>query len=449
MGSELLQIQIIDEQQLAWVRHVFEGHVVWGIRGPQGMPVVYSPSLGVGLVVTTGTFEQMSAGTLPECVMERLRPRLDRPREVAPDLPPNAFHLGVGLTTNCSLACCYCHAEADKPVVADEQVVMASIRHAFSAASKTERKVLSASFAVGGEPTLPWDLFKRTVLALKDSGLAREYGVASVHLSMTTNAFYGDEKRHFIGEHFNALTISCDGPPDLQDCQRPDRSGGPTHATVTDSIRYFLGIPGLRLSLRSTISNLGVDRQASIVRHFVSEFGPDISIAFEPMVPIGRGGAPDCQLQAPDRAAFARGFMEALHEAERLGTSLHTSGPVLSYVRKYFCGAMMIPSFAVCVDGSVTACHRDQNAEDYRYGRVSAGDCIQVDEEAKSRIKAFASEVPQECVDCFAVQNCGGGCPDARKFGQLKCDLSRTLLFRDLCSLILTGKGGDGHGHVR
>lgn len=409
----------------------FCGHDVWALSDSGSAPfIVYAPTLRTALLVSPTAYDRLSAGEVSPAIAKRLKRMVDR--AVVPLTPPaKAFHLGIGLTRDCTLQCTYCHADAGKELGANPETVAAAIEHAFAEAALTPRRTLSVSFAVGGEPTMPWDLFTESVMMLRDARRARDHGVASVFLSMTTNGFYGAAKREFIASTFDHLTVSCDGPPHIQDLHRPTRRGTASYEVVAGSIRYFLTHrPRLNTGIRATVSRRSVTELPAIVRFFASEFGSGLTVAFEPLLALGRardGAGPG----SPALADFTEQFLEARRVGKNVGLRVTTSGPSLRRIVSRYCGAMSIPSFAVCIDGCVTACHRDQDGSDYGYGHIDAHGGISIDARRLREIGAM-SEMPANCINCFAQSNCAGDCPDLRRIGWSRCDFNRRLLFEDL-----------------
>ena len=89
------------------------------------------------------------------------------------------------------------------------------------AASRDQKDVSITLF--GGEPLLNKRVFPFVMEYSQE--LARKTG-KSVHYTMTTNGTLLDERAiEYIKRHNFGLMVSLDGPPSVQDEQRPTRSG--------------------------------------------------------------------------------------------------------------------------------------------------------------------------------------------------------------------------------
>jgi sulfatase maturation enzyme AslB (radical SAM superfamily) len=273
------------------------------------------------------------------------------------------FHLALGLTKNCPLKCIYCHAEAGGPETMNREILDSAIAYAFENAIRCGRKGVNVSFAVGGEPTSQWELFKYCVDALNR---AKQQNQLQLLLSMTTNGYYGDEKRDFIVKNVKNILLSLDGPPEFQNTQRPTQAGNASFPIVMATAKYFAREQS-SLSIRVTVSNRSVSRLEDMVYFFHDELGTKLNIVFEPLVPIGRAQHPMGGIEPPKLQDFVDNFIRAKERGCQYGIKVTTSSANIKRLVTGFCGAMTIPSFTVTTTGKVTTCERDSDGTAYCY----------------------------------------------------------------------------------
>lgn len=400
--------------------------------------ILYAPLLKAVFLLGKATWERAARGHLSTSLEKRLLRRV--PQAVQPRTgPPRGFHLGLGLTLDCTLGCVYCHADAGRPTNADPRVMEAAVRYAFAEAKKTSSKILSVSFAVGGEATLAWGMFVHIVSLIRAAERQDAPAVRRVFLSLTTNGYYGNAKRRFISENFDTVTLSVDGPPGVHDLHRPTKAGVSSYSRVADTVRFFLKMRRPRIGLRATVSSASVRQMPAIVQDFAAAFGSGITVAFEPLVAIGRARRQDL-IRSPTLLEFFTGFTAAEDLGRQLGVRVTTSAGNVNRLVTRYCGAMSLPSFAVCVDGRVTACHRDQAGCDYTYGRIDKQTlAVQLDEPAMARNRDIA-RMPSSCEGCFARWHCAGDCPDLRRVGFSRCELNKALVIRQLRRILISGR---------
>ena len=401
--------------------------------------IFYAPTLKLALMLTKDLGTTISStGELPIGITKKLERQKTNP--IYPIMErPKAFHLAIGLTNNCTLACDYCHAEADRNTKISRNNLMSSIENAFIEAAKTPKKTLSVSFAVGGEPTMNWNEFQFIVDSIRNLEKSKYKGVERVFLSMTTNCYYGEEKRIYVSNNFDTLTLSIDGDEQIQKLHRPTRAFKGSYALVSETCRYYIKSNKIRVGLRGTVSSKSVNKLAEIIEHYHNEFGSDYTVSFEPLIAIGR--ALTGVLQPPSNKEFALNYWAAREKGKELGIRVITSAANINRLVGRYCGAMSIPSFTVCTNGKITACHRDQDGSDYGYGDINpeSGEININHNKIADNVKK--TEMPPYCEDCFAKRHCGGDCPDIRRIGYSRCDINRFILHKQLYELLT--KGGD------
>jgi uncharacterized protein len=85
-------------------------------------------------------------------------------------------------------------------------------------------------FYGAGEPTLEFELMKK----IKE--YAHSQAGDKLKVELQTNGFFSKKIAQWIVENINNLWISADGPPEVQDSQRPTQGGKPTSEVVEGSI---------------------------------------------------------------------------------------------------------------------------------------------------------------------------------------------------------------------
>ncbi len=445
-GVRILMIKI-DARKGTYSAH--DWHLIRGPDTNEG--IFYVPTLSMALLLsedlTTGV---LSTGSLTETLEGRINRKLDQPVQAA-TRRPEAFHLAIGLTHNCTLNCVYCHAEADRDIRIDDRIISASIDHAFERAGSTPKKTLSVSFAVGGEPTMNWGTFTATVDRIRQLESEASQGVDRVFLSMTTNCYYGARRREYIAENFDTLTLSIDGYAEIQDRHRPNRRFGGSYAVVADTCDFFLHDPRVEAGLRGTVSKLSVGHLTDIVDHYRTRFGTGYTVAFEPLIMIGRAVRGD--LSPPTNQEFAIELRKARERGVECGIRIVTSAANIDRLVGRYCGAMAIPSFTVCTDGTITACHRDQDGKDYGYGKIDPASLEIVVDDSRVMANVAQTDPRPECDGCFARLHCAGDCPDIRRVGYSRCDTNQFLIYKQLLEQLTSARqatvsAAEYDGHV-
>lgn len=142
------------------------------------------------------------------------------------------------LTQRCNLACDYCYVRKT-PSVMPMEVASRAIEFAFSHTPLDED--IEIGF-FGGEPLLEFPLLQELTRRIEAHS---QFDAARVKFSITTNGTLMTAAIvSFLDLHGIAITISCDGPPAIQDRFRHSADGTGSSRRVEEAIRLILAARG-------------------------------------------------------------------------------------------------------------------------------------------------------------------------------------------------------------
>lgn len=339
--------------------------------------------------------------------------------------------LGLALTTACTLRCTYCHADAGSNIFISEQLIDDSIDHVLNFC-KEHKQAFYLVFTGSGEPTANWKGLTRAVDRARN--LCKSANL-DLHISMATNGVYGDQKRQYIANNFSRVTISLDGSKFIHDVCRvkPDGSGSFDEAFATAKYFYDRNFP---FRIRATVSKQASSRMLETYEFFKSEF-PNITIAFEPLNPIGRGETSE-QLP-PSEEEFAQGYLAILDKYGADGVS-NSAIPSLSKLRTKFCTPVARPNMNVSIEGAIHSCARCGADGKFIFGKYDPEnhnfifDQDKVETLSKISVDDFA-----ECAECFARFHCGGDCHDLRAANFPRCKTTQMIVWKHLEQTLNSG----------
>jgi uncharacterized protein len=333
--------------------------------------------------------------------------------------------LTLYLNVACNLRCVYCYAnpspESGRPL--DLKAIAAA---AEMVASNCQRKGLpfTAVFHGGGEPTLDRGHADRVLALLsevaEDSNLETFYYIA-------TNGVMSEKKAHWLARSFDLIGLSCDGPADIQDLQRPRHDGRGT-SQIVERTAYILREEGRPFHVRTTITPGTMHRQAEITEYLCQQISPD-EIHFEAVYAGGRAGQGNGW--HPEQAeAFVNQLFAAQMVARRFGIHLSNSGSRLDTVHGPHCNVFrqtlnLVPPGEAALRpalmpsmGKATACFK--LADTRRLEEMGAciggsdrqGGYFELDGERIRWLRERLSALPARCAHCFNRFHCARDCPD-------------------------------------
>jgi uncharacterized protein len=409
-----------------------------------GQPFVYLvPSAGVfrldeaslavldALAEADMTAEQITAALQPRFapgdVIDRigelegiraLGPAGESNGQVPDVLPPKGFPLTtmvLNVTSKCNLACTYCYEygedaiveQSTKPRFMDDETARESVDFMFAQAGSN--RVVHLTF-FGGETLLNFKLLKGTTEYARRR--AADCG-KRVELSLTTNAtLLRPEIIDWIVENEVGVTISMDGPREVQDGLRVFRNGMGSYDVILPRIQELQRRHESRpIGARVTLTSRNLD-VITIYRHLTEQIG-FWEVGFAPVTTAS------CRDYAIEDAGFDRmlgQFNELAYEfLEHAATDRHhgfsnvkdTLEEIHKGVSKaYPCGAGL-GLMGVATDGDVALCHRFAGSDEHKIGSVSAG--IDVERQYEFLEKHHINE-KTDCSKCWARPLCAGGC---------------------------------------
>jgi len=347
-------------------------------------------------------------------------------------------HITIMPTFNCNLRCVYCYSRGgENPADLEFKVAKGAIDFLLKSVGGTDLKKTSLGFHGGGEPFLEenMNLVKGCVDYFKVE--AEKRGIEP-RIVAATNGVMSRKTLEWVCSNFDFLNISLDGPPAIQNTQRPHKDGGHSFPYVKTTID-FLEESNIHYGIRSTITSDSATKMPEILTFF-SEITSIKSFQFEPLYEYGR--CKTTKTKAPDSDTFTNYFLKAIEIAKTKGLQLTYSGSKIGNPAQVFCGAPK-DNFFLTPQGKVTAClevsrENDPGAEIFQIGSYdpSTKDFV-FDQEKINHLKNRRISNLPHCTDCFAKYSCSGDClakcySDSKDIydtsNNIRCGTNRKLL---------------------
>lgn len=336
----------------------------------------------------------------------------------APQTPPADFPLQalvLNITNQCNLACTYCYEFGDDKIATSQgKPKYMSLETAKASVDFLLEKSAGASGAhitfFGGETLMNFKLLREVVLYAREQAKAAG---RTIGFSLTTNAtLLTDEIIAFLSEQEIGVTVSMDGPPDLQDKRRVYKSGKGSYAVIEPRLRKLIAQHRTRaITARVTLTD-GVTDVIRIYRHLKDDLGfHEVGFA-----PVTNSGERDYMIDDSGMDDVLAQFHELADEwlEHALRGQMHgfsnvseTIGELIQGVNKsHPCGAGL-GLLGVSPSGDLSPCHRFTDADTHTLGHISSG--IDQDKRQDFLSRGHVS-AKYECQSCWARPLCAGGC---------------------------------------
>lgn len=318
--------------------------------------------------------------------------------------------LTLFITTRCNLKCIYCYAQKLKIEEEHQNIDLNFAKKGIDDFFK-DNPDPSLRFYGIGEPTLEFEKMKEIV------NYARSITDKKVTTELQTNGFFTEKVRDWVIENIDILWISCDGPGNIMEKQRPVKNGIGNAATVIEKNISFFACHSdkIQFGVRATLTEDTLNRQVELVDYFNSLGIKNISVeAYSPSIES------DLESYAISPIEFATHFVEAYKYAMSLGIS-YLSLTMINFDEEVDCPCRSgIPCPQLTTDGYVSCC--DYGAlgpqylpgvlQNFIYGKYDPNtNTIHYDEEKIRNIKSRQHKLPETaCKNCQIFNHCGGGC---------------------------------------
>ena len=312
------------------------------------------------------------------------------------------------LTASCNLACLYCHCRSAtaKAHMSDERAIEVVNRYLEHVRKFTGRMDnIEITFMGGGEPFLRIAAIKKIVTHIEKLGVHGKYIIVS-------NGTVGsDADWEWIVSRGFRVTISADGPPNIQNKQRIFAKGlRETSSCIEKRFRHLSQLD-VDVNIRSTVMNVSSQSIDCICEYF-EQFPCVKTHHLEPVSFAGRGDTCRDVSEGDFYGEFFRNYSKHLYNNPKRFKSAWFKPFKKAHG---FCGAVYFNA-VVTHDGFVSLCSEvDSSALFTQYGRNYIVAHIQDDNPFLPRTSFEFSEKNSisniaECRTCAIRYKCGGGC---------------------------------------
>lgn len=313
--------------------------------------------------------------------------------------------LVLHVSHDCNMRCGYCYADFGRYGgdfgYMDPDLAVAHTARFFDQLGDT-RKIQMTFF--GGEPLMNMAVVRAAHAYAKERA-AREGRRIAFGLTTNGTLLTKELAAYFDGEGFS-ITVSIDGPPDVNDRLRPLQDGRNSYDAILAAVRESgIRSPHARVTLTRRCLDV-----ARIVRHLLDAGFADVGVS-----PVASGSdrfdldGADLETLLAGLAVLADEFVDRARRGEVYPFSnIRTVLEQISTgdVRSVPCGAGTRLA-AADNKGALYACHRLVGQPEFEMGHVTTG----IDDRKRLRILTDMHPRTREpCQSCWARYLCGGGC---------------------------------------
>jgi uncharacterized protein len=362
-----------------------------------------------------------SLADIEECIEELQDVRAiqtgDYHYETSQPLPENfpLQSIVLNVTNQCNLSCQYCYEFGEDKIATPEgkkkfmdwDTAQASVDYLF--AESQGRPSVHMTF-FGGETLMNFPLMKQVVSYAREQAAQRG---TKIEFSLTTNAtLLSSTIIEFLVEHGIGVTVSIDGPKEMQDKFRIFANGNGSYDIMKPKVQELIAKHRSRpVGARVTMTSGAMDVKR-IYQHLKHELGFH-EVAFAPVTTspdrLYSIGEPGMDKVLEQFCALADEYLEFALRNEHHGFSnvSDTLAELHQGVNKSLpCGAGL-GMVGVGPSGDIAPCHRFVDSDAHVIGNITTG----IDKEKRADFLDRGNiDTKYDCHSCWARPLCAGGC---------------------------------------
>jgi uncharacterized protein len=348
--------------------------------------------------------------------------------------------LTLYLNEQCNLNCIYCFASPVRRTLPAALLTLSAVQRAARLVAKNclqSGRPFVVAFHGGGEPALDLAEMERLLTAIE--AIAREYQLP-IFRYIATGGVIPPENAIWLAEHFDLIGLSCDGPPEIQERQRPLRNGKGSSGFV-ERTAEIIRAAQKPFHIRTTITSDSVHRQPEIAEYICHFLHPQ-EIHVEPVYLGGRADE-KLHLNLEQMPKFVAHFFSAKAVAQTYGIPWLSSGSRPGEIHGPYCNVFRDVLHLLPGNGA-TACFKITNTDSARSANLLIGDYNQAKDEYHldtsliQQTQATMSRLMPDCATCFNQFHCSRLCPGhcmsegKAPLSQVRCRVQALLVERML-----------------
>lgn len=312
-------------------------------------------------------------------------------------------------SAKCDLDCTYCYVPKLKKIDPQDERIDVNFAIAGMQDFFASTDYRTIRFFGAGEPTNAFTEIQEIYEA------AHRLAGEELRVELQTNGYFSQEVGDWIEKHTDKLWISCDGPAEIHDKNRPLKQRGGSSDVVHTNIDRFSHCRKMEFGVRVTVVSEDFALQPQLI-----EFFYESNVKYVCIAPSFSSTA-NTDVSPPDLTEFARHFAGAFKRAQELGMCCQTLLMVnFDEEVDVYCRACT-PCPQLTTDGHVSCCDWALLGPKYLPGPLQALVYGKWNERIKQivydqeRIKAICGRSVDTlsvgaCRDCSIIRNCAGGC---------------------------------------
>lgn len=339
--------------------------------------------------------------------------------------------LHIYLTQKCNLACYYCFSEPARSRKISSDLSTEAVINAAELVSnncQNQKSAMTVVFHGGGEPTQDKRI-EPLAHYIRDMCEAKKI---RAFFYLATNGVMAADTAEKMCEVFDLIGLSCDGPPDIQDKQRPTRAGFSSSKFIETTALIF-NQHHQDFEVRLTLTKNSWPRMRDIAAYLIENLHPqaiNVELCYR---------SPEFPVEEKDFGIYINAYLTAQALCQQSQIPWRTSRMRPAQAHRQYCHTLQ-NTLQIIPGDAASMCFLDSDAQE----SADIGTQIGAYNHLEHKWRIHQEQIIQNreivlrqaafCEDCFAQTHCHRSCPDRcpisapQELPDLHCRLNRQLL---------------------
>jgi len=340
------------------------------------------------------------------------------------------FSLNIYLTRLCSMNCVYCFSspsQKNQQLISPSTDAIIACAHMVVENCREEDKTMVLVTHGGGEPTMD-NRLEPLVIYIKD--LCKKKNV-KIFTYLATNGMMDAAKAEKISQIFDLVGLSCDGPPEIQNQQRPLTNGSHSSPFI-ETVASIFHRNQQNFEVRVTLTRNSWPRMIDIATYFIERIHPN-GINLELAYKTSKPPIYECEINT-----FVDLYLSAQAICQKVNIPWRSSAIRPSHHHRQYCH--ILQNTLQIIPGDIaTNCFLDNDLIESLQRGMQIGAYNQhsknwvIDFRKIDSLRRKLLINAQVCENCIASSHCHRSCPDVCPFDckadvpDIHCQLNKRL----------------------
>lgn len=314
------------------------------------------------------------------------------------------YRITLHVSNDCNLRCKYCYAAGGNYRMERTLMTMETAKKFVDFCLENFTSISVIVF-FGGEPFLNLPVIEYICKEITQAYKSGKIDYCPSFGAVSNGTILNDQLVKIVGEYFSFITVSIDGPKEINDYNRIDLLGNGSYDRISNFIRTIKSKTKVRIGFEATYTEEHISKgyTHSLLSKFINEeFGISGVVTDEITLLHNYSGSQDLKIDEEvqkelEEICFPEGFWSVFYS-------------IVLQEPKKFC-QIVREIVSISVNGDIYPCHMDNGLKEHCLGNITGENIFNngcFDYIQNLQLLEIIDNKKRLCGDCWAINICAG-----------------------------------------